>query len=216
MPLRSLRSASLALVLFLLAACGEDAVAPPMADNSGSVLAEAEATAAAIRAQTAQSAGGAEGEQAGSGSASLPAGSAETTSAGGPKRSDGFWEITSFSEDGSPMGSQSLCVGAGSEDKFSIWDQILILDDCSRKDLTRNGVVWAFDTHCEWMEMVHAAKGTISGDFRTEFRVDQTVNSDGRTMTGSIRGENKGPCPAPFKSGDLVSSDGSVLANMLE
>jgi hypothetical protein len=159
-----LRTASLAAILLLLAACGQDPDAQTKSEGGDPVVADAEARAAAIRAQTA-------GGQANP-EVALSAGPVETTSAGGPKRSDGLWEMTSYTEDGSSMASQSLCVGAGSEDQFSLWDQLLIAGDCSRRELTRTNEGWAFETHCELMDMVSASKGTISGDFRKAFRVD--------------------------------------------
>jgi len=173
----------------------------PMAQAADPVLEQAQATAAAIHAQT----GGA--------SPAPPARSSDTPSAG-PKRRDGFWEMTSVREDGSVRGKQSLCVGGGSEDKFSVWDQITVIGNCNRQELARAGAGWTFDARCELFGMVNESKGTISGDFRDRFRVDLAVVSDGRREAGSIRGEHKGACPAAFKPGDLVS-EGRVLMNVL-
>jgi hypothetical protein len=106
-------------------------------------------------------------------------------------------------------------VGGGSEERFSVWDQITIMGNCSRKDLARSGAGWAFDARCELVGMVSESKGTITGDFRDRFRVDLTVVSDGRKEAGSIRGERKGACPAGVKPGDLIS-DGRVLMNVLD
>ena len=77
-----------------------------------------------------------------------------------------------------------------------------------------SGAGWTFDARCELFGSVMESKGTMSGDFRDRFRVDLTSNNDGRREAGSIRGEHKGACPAPFKPGDLVS-DGRVLMNVL-
>lgn len=175
--------------------------APAVAQGKDPVLEQAQATAAAIHAQT----GGA--------SPALPSRPSETPSAG-PKRRDGFWEMTSYREDGSARGKQSLCVGGGSEDKFSVWDQITVIGNCSRQELVRAGAGWSFDARCELFGMAQESKGTIGGDFRDRFRVDLTVMSDGRREAGSIRGEHKGACPAAFKPGDLVA-DGKVLMNVL-
>jgi len=114
-----------------------------------------------------------------------------------------------------PTTAQSLCVGGGSEDALSVWDQLTIIGTCSRKDLARSGAGWVFDARCELFGMVSESKGTISGGFRDRFRVDLTVVSDGRREAGSIRGEHKGACPAALKPGDLVS-DGRVLMNVLD
>ena len=122
--------------------------------------------------------------------------------------------MRSHREDGSRRDTQFLCVGGGSENEFSIWDQLTIMGDCSRKELVRSGAGWTFDARCELFGSVMESKGTMSGDFRDRFRVDLTVVNDGRRQAGSIRGEHKGACPSPFKPGDLIS-DGRVLMNVL-
>jgi hypothetical protein len=63
------------------------------------------------------------------------------------------------------------------------------------------------------MNTVSESKGTISGDFRQSFRVDQTVVTNGASQSGSIRGQWKGACPAGRKPGDMVS--GTVEFNVL-
>lgn len=145
----------------------------------------------------------------------LPAAAAAEAPAAGPKRSDGFWEMASYNADGSPRMTQSLCVGGGSEERFAIWDQLTVMGDCSRKEIARAGAGWAFAARCELMGTVMESKGTMGGDFRGRFRVDLTVTTNGSPDTGSIRGENKGACPAAFKPGDLVSG-GKVLTNVLD
>ena len=170
------------------------------------VVEAAEGLAAAIHAQT-------RGSQPSLPGAAAPRPAADAPSSG-PKRRDGYWEMRSLREDGSLRATQFLCVGGGSENEFSIWDQITIMGNCSRKELVRSGAGWTFDARCELFGSVMEAKGTMSGDFRDRFRVDLTSNNDGRREAGSIRGEHKGACPAPFKPGDLVS-DGRVLMNVL-
>jgi hypothetical protein len=175
------------------------------------VVEAAEARAAAIRAGTA---GGGRSQPPAPAPAAAPTPAADAPSTG-PKRRDGYWEMRSHREDGSLRTTQFLCVGRGSENEFSIWDQITIMGNCGRKELVRSGAGWTFDARCELFGSVMESKGTMSGDFRDRFRVDLTVVSDGRREAGSIRGEHKGACPAPFKPGDLVS-DGRVLMNVLE
>ncbi|HYI82250.1 MAG TPA: hypothetical protein VEX11_03450 [Acetobacteraceae bacterium] len=171
------------------------------------VVEAAEGLAAAIRAQT-------RGGQPSLPGAAAPRAAADAPSVG-PKRRDGYWEMRSLREDGSVRDTQFLCVGGGSENEFSIWDQITIMGNCSRKELVRSGAGWTFDARCELFGSVMESKGTMSGDFRDRFRVDLTVVNDGRRQAGSIRGEHKGACPAPFKPGDLVSDGGRVLMNVL-
>lgn len=138
------------------------------------------------------------------------------TAKGAPRRADGFWEMASFAEDGSPMSQQSLCVGAGSEDKFSVFDQLMIMGNCSKQDFQRNATGWTFETSCALMKTVTVQKGTISGDFQQSFLIDQTVTQSPDTVRkGQIRGKRVGACPAKFKPGDLVDKDGDVIGSML-
>lgn len=138
------------------------------------------------------------------------------TPKGAPRRADGFWEMASFAEDGSPMAKQALCVGAGSEDKFSVFDQLTVMGNCSKQDFRRTATGWTFETRCELMGTVTVQKGTISGDFQQGFLVDQAVSQATETVRkGQIRGTRRGACPAKYKPGDLVDSDGDVLGNMV-
>ena len=151
----------------------------------------------------------------GDGAAPATPPSVAMTPRGAPRRADGYWEMASFSETGSPMSKQFLCVGAGSEDTFSVFDQLASVGDCSKKDFTRTATGWVFETHCKLMDQVTVQKGDIGGDFQQAFRIDQTVTQGSTEIKGSIRGKRVGDCPAQFKPGDLVDGDGAKLGNML-
>jgi hypothetical protein len=88
-----------------------------------------------------------------------------------------------------------------------------VIGNCDPKELSRSGAGWSFHARCQLMGTVSDAKGTISGDFRQSFRVDQTVVTDGSPQSGSVRGQWKGACPAGRKPGDLVS--GTTVFNVL-
>ena len=138
------------------------------------------------------------------------------TAKGAPKRRDGYWEFNSIGASGTVMGKQFLCVGAGSEDKYSIFDQLSELGDCSKKEFTRTSTGWSFETRCSMMSVTTVQKGVIAGDFQNSFRVDQTVTqSPGGGMTGAVAGRRVGDCPGKYKPGDLVDDDGSTLTNVL-
>lgn len=138
------------------------------------------------------------------------------TPKGAPKRADGYWEMTSVAENGSPLSKQSLCVGNGTEDHYSVLDQLAMVDNCEKKDITRTAAGWTFETRCKVMDTVTTQKGTISGNFRDTFLIDQTVTqSPNLTLKGQIRGKHMGACPAPFKPGDIVNADGKKLTNIL-
>jgi hypothetical protein len=154
-----------------------------------------------------------------------PAASAETqqstpanvalTAKGEPKRRDGYWELASVTEQGTPMAKQFLCVGGDSEEKFSVFDQVEMAGGCGKKGFVRTASGWSFEMGCKNPYATTAQKGTISGDFQTGFLVNQTITQNGTTVTGSIHGKWTGQCPAQFKPGDLVGGDGSKIGNML-
>jgi hypothetical protein len=133
---------------------------------------------------------------------------------GEPKRRDGYWELASFTEQGTPMRKQYLCVGGASEEKFSVFDQI-DAGGCGKQGFKRNASGWSFEMSCKSPYSNTAQKGTVGGDFQNAFLVRQTVTQNGVTATGSIRGKWAGQCPAQFKAGDLVDGDGSKIGNML-
>jgi hypothetical protein len=171
------------------------------------------ATASLVAAWGQRASGGQSAEVASKGAtASSPA----LTAKGAPKRLDGYWEFASIGASGAVMGKQFLCVGSGSEDKYSIFDQLSELGSCSKKDFTRTLAGWSFETQCSMMNVTTVQKGVIVGDFQNSFRVDQTVTqSAGGGMKGAIVGRRIGDCPGQYKPGDLVDGDGSTLTNVL-
>jgi hypothetical protein len=138
------------------------------------------------------------------------------TAKGAPKRLDGYWEFASIGASGTVMGKQFLCVGAGSEEKYSIFDQLSELGDCSKKEFTRTPTGWSFETRCSMMNVTTVQKGIIAGDFQSSFRVDQTVTqTSGGGTKGAVVGRRVGDCPGKYKPGDLVDDDGSTITNVL-
>ena len=162
-------------------------------------------------------------DKAGVGGASAAAASSPAdvamTSNGAPKRADGYWEMASYDERGNEMGKQLNCVGEGSEDKFSLLDFLSLVGDCDKKEISRTAGGWAFETRCKLMGDTTAQTGTMSGNFRDAFVIDQTVTqtdkSGSRTLKGQIRGKRLGACAAKYTPGDLVDADGSVITNVL-
>ena len=137
------------------------------------------------------------------------------TARGAPRRADGYWEMAAVSDTGSPMRKQFYCVGGGSEEKFSLFNQISPLDGCSKNEFTRTATGWTFETRCKLLDQETAQTGHISGDFQNQFRVDQTVTQGSSELKGVIHGKRTGDCPAQFKPGDLVDDSGHKLGNML-
>lgn len=131
------------------------------------------------------------------------------TSSGGPKRADGFWETSLGSA------SQQYCVGADSEEKYSLVDELSLMGDCSKKDFKRSPAGWEFETVCEMMGVTTTQKGVISGDFQTNYTITQEVtSSDSGSRKGTIVARRLGDCPAPYKPGDLVTEGMTVnMAN---
>ncbi|WP_445192247.1 DUF3617 domain-containing protein [Sphingomonas sp. Tas61C01] len=139
-----------------------------------------------------------------------------TTSKGYPRRADGWWKIDRLDQAGVATGTQYVCVGQGSEEKLSIYDQLVPFEDCSKKEFKRTKTGWAFDAVCKEMDTTMASTGTIAGDFGKRLRVDLTVkNSDGSTMTGSVVGSHEGACPAGVRGGSLANDKGKVIGNFL-
>jgi len=147
--------------------------------------------------------------------AAAPPADVVLTPKGAPQRRDGYWEMASFADTGTPMAKQFYCVGAGSEQKFSLFDALASVGDCDKRDFTRTPTGWTFATRCKLMDATTTQTGTISGDFQQAFRVDQTVSQGASTQKGSIRGRRVGDCPSNFKPGDLVDADGGKIGNLL-
>lgn len=138
------------------------------------------------------------------------------TSKGAPRRADGYWEMGSFGSDGSPMMKQFYCVGAGSEEKYSLFDQLTVMGDCAKKDFKRTSAGWNFDIACSIFDQKMAQQGTIAGDFKTGFAMTMNVVENGGSLRkGTIQGKRIGECPATFKPGDLVNEEGKKIANLL-
>lgn len=147
--------------------------------------------------------------------ASAPPADLVLTPKGAPQRRDGYWEMASYADTGTPMSKQFYCVGAGSEQKFSVFDALASVGDCDKRDFTRTPTGWTFATRCKLMDATTTQTGTISGDFQQSFLIDQTVTQGAHTQKGTIRGRRVGDCPAKFKPGDLVDAGGDKLGNLL-
>lgn len=133
----------------------------------------------------------------------------EATASGGPKRADGYWEST-LGDAKAP----NYCVGAGSEDKYSLVDDLSVLGECSKKDFKQIPGGWAFETVCAADGVTSVQKGTIMGDFRTSYTIDQTVTqTPGNSVKGMIVARRIGDCPAGVKPGDKVKE--GITINML-
>src|SRR4051794_16368149 len=71
-----------------------------------------------------------------------------TTANGAPKRADGRWELKNIGGGGTVIGTQVLCVGAASENKASVFDQIAKNMNCKKYETPRTGAGWTFDFTC--------------------------------------------------------------------
>jgi hypothetical protein len=156
-----------------------------------------------------KSAGRASGGPAEPAAAAADAAPLEMTKAGGPKRADGYWQST-WGDAKSPY----YCVGQGSEDKYSLVDDLSMLGECSKKDFQRIPGGWAFETVCAADGVTTVQKGTIKGDFRTAYTIDQTVTqTPGSSVRGTIVARRVGDCPPQVKPGDKVTD--LITINML-
>jgi len=133
----------------------------------------------------------------------------EATKAGGPKRADGYWQET-WGDAKGPY----YCVGDGSEDKYSLVDDLSVMGECSKRDFKRALGGWAFETVCAADGVTTVQRGTITGDFRTSYTIDQTVTqTPGNSVKGRIVAQRVGDCPAGVKPGDKVKD--TLTINML-
>ncbi|AUW59010.1 hypothetical protein C1T17_13815 [Sphingobium sp. SCG-1] len=138
------------------------------------------------------------------------------TSKGAPRCAEGYWQMSSFTAEGSPMMKQYYCVGADSEKKYSLFDQLTIMGNCSRSDFKRTSAGWDFIIQCAIMDQKLAQTGTIAGDFQNSFAMTtNVVENGGSPRKGTIEGKRVGECPAGFKPGDLVNSAGKKMMNLL-
>ncbi len=137
------------------------------------------------------------------------------TSKGAPKRADGYWALENVGGGGTVIGTQHLCVGGGSEERGSVFDQIALNVNCSRYDFKKTDAGWEFDTVCGKAPMVSESKGKISGDFTKSYRVEMTVTEDGLALKRTIEASNRGACPAGVMPGDLMDEKGSKVTNIL-
>jgi hypothetical protein len=137
------------------------------------------------------------------------------TSKGAPKRADGYWALKNIGGGGTVVGTQRLCVGDGSEERGSIFDQIALNVNCSRYDFEQTAAGWEFDTVCGKAPMVSESKGKISGDFAKSYKIEMTVTEDGLTLSRTIEARNGGACPAGVMPGDLMDEKGGKVTNIL-
>ena len=131
--------------------------------------------------------------------AAAPMTTVPMTKAGGPKRADGFWEFK-WGE-----ATKQYCVGDDSEEKYSLVDELSLLGDCSKKEFKRTARSWDFETVCVMMGVTTTQKGTITGDFKTNYTIDQQVTqSPGSSVKGQIVAHRIGDCPPQYKPGDMI------------
>ena len=134
------------------------------------------------------------------------------TARGIPRRADGWWEIRRVNPDGSDVGKQFLCVGGGSEDRLTVFDQVAPFSECSKKEFKRTARGWSFDTQCSEVGVKVASKGTISGDFQQSYRADLSVEqSNTEPQIGSLLGKRVGECPTGVKGGAIANAAGRVI-----
>lgn len=137
------------------------------------------------------------------------------TAKGAPRRADGYWALKNVGGGGTVIGTQHLCVGGGSEERASVFDQIALNVNCSTYDTKQTDAGWEFDIVCGKPPMVSENKGKISGDFAKSYRVEMTVKEENITLSRTIEASNGGACPAGVAPGDLMDEKGSKVTNIL-
>ena len=138
------------------------------------------------------------------------------TAKGAPARADGYWRLENIGGGGTTIGTQYLCVGSGSEERRSLFDQIAMNVNCSRYDITGGGADWAFDFVCGAPPMESLATGSVSGDFVKAYKVEQQVTEGDFSQERTIVASNGGACPDGVAPGDLIDDQGAKVTNILD
>lgn len=143
------------------------------------------------------------------------AGQITRTSKGAPKRADGYWALKNVGGGGTVIGTQYVCVGANSEERGSILDQIALNVNCSTYEVKATETGSEFHIVCGKPPETSETTGKVSGDFAKAYKVEMTVKESDLTQTRTIDASNGGACPAGVAPGDLMDDKGKKVANIL-
>lgn len=174
------------------------------------------ALASAIACLASACDGGVVGERQGNNSPAAADAPISLTASGVPKRADGYWELHNIGGGGDVVGTQFLCIGGGSEERRSLFDQIARNVNCSKYDIARAGAGWTFDFSCGAAGMISTSKGTVSGDFARAYRIEQTEGDGTVELKRTVEAQHAGACPSGAKPGDLFDEKKSLIANILD
>jgi hypothetical protein len=150
---------------------------------------------------------------AGAGASPAPA-PVPTLASGAPRRADGMWALKNVGGGGTVIGTQQLCVDAGSEAKASLFDQIARNTNCSKYEIARAGGGWSFEFVCGASGMTSTSKGQVSGDFATSYKVEMTEGDGTMELSRTIEARRTGECPAGVSPGTLLNEQGAVVADI--
>ncbi len=129
-----------------------------------------------------------------------------------PKRKAGYWEQTMTMQSPRPMTMVShFCTDPTVEAKVSALGQAGPGQDCDAPKITRGVGSMSFDSTCRIGGRVTHTKGTATGDFQSNYRLDMVSDAGGAQSKMQIASKWVGPCPAGKKPGDMVMPGGMTV-----
>jgi len=139
----------------------------------------------------------------------------------GPHIEAGLWETgmdvsgikmtTQICMDGSEASSRRALTPPSREQASAAAER-----NCEKQDVHPIPGGYSVDTTCTSRGRVTHVSGTVTGDFRTHYTMDMTVDSNGRTQPMHMESHRVGACPAGMKPGEArTQMDQGGLAAMV-
>jgi hypothetical protein len=137
-----------------------------------------------------------------------------------PPRKPGLWEMTMSSSargEGAqaPMVTQQ-CIDAATDKAMREMGQGVNKDMCSKNEVTSSGGTMRLESVCKMGQTTATTRGTVTGDFTQNYRMDMQVNYNPPLMgksehSMSIQAKWLGPCKADQKPGDMILPGGMKM-----
>ena len=182
---RSVTFACVAASLIVLGACSGKKSEGGSAEANGTATADTNSTAPA------------------------PAASADAGAVASPKQ--GLWEMKISAANVPQPQVMSVCVGAPAPGANSFAPPPAAGQTCTKNAVTKTASGYDIDSECTANGMTVASKGTVSGDFSSDYKIDMSSKISGanvpaaaqQEMKTSIEAHYKGACPAAMKPGEV-------------
>ncbi|WP_198350870.1 DUF3617 domain-containing protein [Flavisphingomonas formosensis] len=157
--------------------------------------------------------GSVEGNGAASADASSAASpSAPSADAGAPASpKQGLWEMKITAASAPQPQLMTVCVGAPAPGTNGFAPPPSAGQTCTKNAVTKTATGYDIESECTSNGMTMASKGTVSGDFSSDYKIDMSSKISGanippaaqQEMKTSIEAHYKGACPADMKPGQV-------------